>query len=207
VHPVAPSSSIAPSQSSSIALQDSVAAGLTAAEASLQSPPTVAVYAPDAAQEHRESDETPQWSPSPSRNRTTHPVAPSSSVAPSQSSSRPLQPSVAPGFTVACESSQSFPAGADHGAAAAHRHRVWPGAPAPSPSPSLYQFVHPVAPSSSVAPSQSSSRPLQPSAAPGWTAATASSQSPPTAADQGAAAAHRHFVWPVTPNESPSPSW
>ncbi len=102
----------------------------------------------------------------------------SSSMSPSQSSSRPLQVSVAPGFTAASASSQSVsslttPLGVSQVVVLAE------GSPYPSASPSAYQVVWPVTllSSSSTSPSQSSSVPLQISVAPGFTAASPSSQS------------------------------
>ncbi len=59
--------------------------------------------------------------------------------------------------------------------------------------------------SSSVPPSQSSSRPLHFSTAPGYTAASRSSQSPALGAVYLPSGAHRHFLLSATP--TPSASW
>src|SRR5687768_5963894 len=92
---------------------------------------------------------------------------------PSQSLSSPSHTSVAEGFTVLLESSQSsslltYPSGVEQPAL------VPQGLPKPSQSQSRYQ-VEP--PASSMLPSQSSSRPLQVSVPAGLTADRLSSQS------------------------------
>src|SRR5262245_48581315 len=97
------------------------------------------------------------------------------SVVPSQSSSMPLHVSLAPGFTLGFESSQSVvsatvPVGAEHaivGLAAS---------PKPSPSASAHHGSASIAATSAV-PSQSSSTLLQTSVPDGLTVALVSSQS------------------------------
>ena len=118
------------------------------------------------------SPASPYPSPSSSAYQVTAP--PSSSMEPSQSSSMPLQASVAPGLTLPSVSSQSvlsamYPGGAVHPVV------LSPASPYPSPSSSAYQVVAP--PSSSMLPSQSLSMPSQMSVSPGLMAASVSSQS------------------------------
>src|SRR5678815_4450816 len=120
-----------------------------------------------------------------------------------QLSSMPLQISPAPGCTLASLSSQSeafetVPPGWLQEAV------ITPGSPNESPSASAYHGDASTA-SSSIEPSQSSSRPLQRSFAPGWTFVRKSSQSvaSPT---KPVGAAHAEVVEVASPYESESVS-
>jgi hypothetical protein len=153
-------SSILPSQSSSTpaVAHRSGSVGLMAASLSLQSVasatnPTGALHAVAVV------DLVPWLSLSASRYHTSSPVAPASSTLVSQSSSLPLQTSVAAGFTALSRSSQSpdattNPAGA---AQAVTRSAV---SPYRSPSVSPYHEEGSSASDSSALPSQSSSTPF-----------------------------------------------
>ena len=104
-------------------------------------------------------------------------VASAPSDDPSQSSSTPLQTSVAPGFTAAVVSSQSvststYPEGASQVSVA-----VEPAAPYPSPSLSRYQVPTSEAEEPSTVPSQSLSTSSQTSLAFGWIESSLSLQS------------------------------
>ena len=145
--PPAPSSSVAPLQSSSTPLHVSDAPGCTFG---LVGPQSCGFSVP-----------------SPSMSGSTQSAKPSLllsakpwSVTPLQSSSKPLQVSVAPGWTEATASSQSLAVVAVAKPTGAHVQMPAP-VPKPSLSVSVKYVVQPAAPAGSVAPSQSSSMPLQ----------------------------------------------